>query len=70
LNELFQLKQPNKNYLLSLLSEAKEIEKSHEILASIDAIIGHYSKFDVGNKPSDLTLIDARNKNEINLSKI
>lgn len=70
LNELFQLKQPNKNYLLSLLSEAKEIEKSPEILASIDAIIGHYSRFDVGNKPAELTLIDARNKNEINLSKI
>ena len=70
LNELFQLKQPNKNYLLSLLSEAKEIEKSPEILASIDAIIVHYSRFDIGNKPAELTLMDARNKNEINLSKI
>ncbi len=70
LNELFQVKQPEKKYLLSLLLEAKMLEKSPEIVSSIDAIILHYSKFDVGNKPAELTLIDARNKNEINLSKL
>ena len=70
LNELFQLKQPDKKYLLSLLNEAKEVEKSAEIVISINAIIAHYSRFEIGNKPTELTLIDARNKNEINLSKI
>jgi len=69
-NELFQLKQTDKNYLLSLLFEAREVEKSPEINASINAIIAHYSKFEIGSKPSELTLIDARNKNEITLSKL
>jgi len=70
LNELLQLKQPDKKYYFSILAEVKAVEKSPEINSSIQAIISHYSKFEVGNTPAELSLIDARNKNEINLSKL
>jgi len=70
MNELFQTKQPNKQYYLSLLKDAKITEKSTEINTILTALIVHYSRFEVGNIPPKLVVVDAQSGKEINLSAI
>jgi hypothetical protein len=70
IDEQFQMKAPNKTYLLDLLESAIKIEKNKQLIYSAQTLFKHYSSFKIGKMLPDLTLIDARNNEKFNSTLI